>query len=133
MEAFKMSVVSVLVLLSLVGCASVKTGQEWRRVQEIARERMDQNLIWEKSKEEETAIRKEVDGLLADGLSREEAVRIALINNRLLQSTFEELGISKSDLVQARLPSKPTVGTVFRFLISGGSGTNIDADGFLPI
>ena len=133
MEAFKMSVVSVLILLSLVGCASVKTGREWRRVQEIARERMDQNLIWEKSKEEETAIRKEVDGLLADGLSREEAVRIALINNRLLQSTFEELGISKSDLVQARLLSNPTVGAVFRFLISGGSGTNIDADGFLPI
>ncbi|NIO03187.1 MAG: TolC family protein [Proteobacteria bacterium] len=133
MEAFKTSVLSFLVPLLFVGCASVKTGQEWRRFQDIARERMDQELLWEKSEKEQASIRKEIEKLLADGLSRQESVRIALFNNRLLQSTFEELGISKSDLVQAGLFSNPTVGAVFRFLISGGSGTNIDADGFLPI
>lgn len=131
MEAFKTSVVSVLLLL--VGCASVKTGQEWKRFQDIARERMDQELLWEKSEEEQASIRKEVDELLADGLSRQEAIRIALLNNRVLQSTFEELGISKSNLVQAKLFSNPTVGAIFRFLISSGSGTNIEADAFFPI
>jgi outer membrane protein TolC len=100
---------------------------------EIAKERMDQDLLWEKSEGDRAAIRKEVNGLLADGLSREDAIRITLLNNRLLQSTFEELGISKSDLVQAGLLPNPSLGAVFRFLISGGSGTNIDADGFLSI
>lgn len=133
MEAFKTSVLSLLVPLLFVGCASVKTGQEWERFQDIARERMDQELLWEKSEEEQASIRKEIDKLLADGLSRQESVRIALLNNRQLQSAFEELGISKSDLVQAKLLSNPTVGAVFRFLISSGSGTNIDAEGFLPI
>ncbi len=133
MEAFKTSVLSFLVPLLFVGCASVKIGQEWKRFQDIARERMGQELLWEKSEEEQASIRKEVEKLLADGLSRQESVRIALLNNRQLQSAFEELGISKSDLAQAKLLSNPTVGAVFRFLISGGSGTNIDADGFLPI
>jgi outer membrane protein TolC len=133
MEAFKTSVLSLLVPLLFVGCASVKTGQEWKRFQDIARERMDQELLWEKSEEGAASIRKEIDKLLADGLSRQESVRIALLNNRQLQSAFEELGISKSDLVQAKLLSNPTVGAVFRFLISSGSGTNIDAEGFLPI
>ncbi len=133
MEAFKTSVLSFLVPLLFVGCASVKSGQEWKRFQDIAGERTDQELLWEKSEKEQASIREEVDGLLADGLSRQEAVRIALLNNRQLQSAFEELGISKSALVQAKLLSNPTVGAVFRFLISSGSGTNIDAEGFLPI
>ena len=133
MEAFRIKTGDLIVLLLLVGCASVKTGQEWREFQEIAKERTNQELLWEKSEEEQVAIRKDVDELLADGLSRQEAVRIALLNNRLLQSTFEELGVSKSDLVQAKLLSNPSLGAVFRFLISSGSGTNIDADGFFPI
>ncbi|MCK4789918.1 MAG: TolC family protein [Desulfobacteraceae bacterium] len=136
MEVFKirtkgLNILSFLILL-LVGCA-VKTAPEWKRFQEMAKERTDQELLWEKSKKEHTAILTEVDELLADGLSRQEAVRVALLNNRLLQSSFEQLGISKSDLVQAGLFSNPSLSAVFRFLISSGSGTNIDADLFLPI
>jgi len=133
MKSLKVRTGIVIVLFALVGCASVKTGQEWSRFQEIARERVDQNLLWEKSEEEQASIRKEVNELLADGLSRQEAVRIALLNNRQLQSAFEEIGISKSDLVQAGLFSNPSLGAVFRFLISSGSGTNIEAEGFFPI
>jgi len=133
MEAFKIRAGSALIFLLFIGCASVKTGQEWAKFQEITKERTGQELLWEKSEEEQIAILKEVDELLAGGLFRQEAVRVALLNNRLLQSTFEELGISKSDLVQAGLLSNPSLGAVFRFLISSGSGTNIDADVFFPI
>jgi cobalt-zinc-cadmium efflux system outer membrane protein len=133
MATFKIRAGSMLILLLLLGCASVKTGQEWGKFQEIAKERTEQELLWEKSEEEQATILKEVDDLLRDGLSRQEAVRIALLNNRLLQGTFEELGISKSNLVQAGLLSNPSLSAVFRFLISSGSGTNIDADLFFPI
>jgi outer membrane protein TolC len=133
MEIRRSRIGGVIVLLLLVGCASVNTGQEWTKFQDITRERMDQDLLWEKSEEEQAAIRKEIDKLLADGLSRQESVRIALLNNRQLQSAFEELGISKSDLVQAKLLSNPTVGAVFRSLISSGSGTNVEVEGFFPI
>jgi cobalt-zinc-cadmium efflux system outer membrane protein len=137
MDAFKIKTMRPIILLSLilvlVGCASVETGHEWRKFQEIAKERTDQELVWEKSEREQKAILKEVEALLADGLSRQDVVRIALLNNRKLQSVFEELGISKFDLVQAGLLSNPSLGAVFRFLISSGSGTNIDADLFFPI
>lgn len=137
MDALKMRTMRPIILLSLilviVGCASVKTGQEWRRFQGTVRDRADQEPLWEKSEEEQAVIQKEVNELLADGLTRQEATRIALINNRVLQSAFEELGISKSDLVQAGLFSNPSFGAVFRFLISSGSGTNIGADLFFPI
>jgi cobalt-zinc-cadmium efflux system outer membrane protein len=137
MEVFKVRTKGLIILLSLmlllVGCASVKTRQEWVKLQDIAKERTDGELLWEQTEEEQRAILKEVEALLADGLSRQEAVRIALLNNRLLQSAFEELGVSKSDLVQAGLLSNPSLGAVFRFLITSGSGTNIDADLFFPI
>jgi outer membrane protein TolC len=136
MEVFKIRTIALIILsyliFLLVGCA-VKTAPEWKRFQEMAKERTDQELLWEKSEEEHKVILTEVDELLADGLSRQEAVRVALLNNRLLQSSFEELGISKSDLVQAGLFSNPSLSAVFRFLISSGSGTNIDADLFFPI
>jgi len=137
MEVFKVRTKGLIILSSvmllLLGCASVKTGQEWVQFQDIAKERTDGELLWEQTEEEQSAILKEVEALLADGLSRQEAVRIALLNNRLLQSAFEEFGVSKSDLVQAGLLSNPSLGAVFRFLISSGSGTNIDADLFFPI
>jgi cobalt-zinc-cadmium efflux system outer membrane protein len=133
MEAFKNKAGCLIVLLLLIGCASVKTGEEWRRFQGMARERTDQELLWEKSEKEQAVIRGVIEELLVDGLSRQDAVRIALLNNRMLQSSFEDLGISKSDLEQAKLLSNPSVGAVFRFLISSGSGINIDADVFFPI
>jgi hypothetical protein len=133
MASFKIRTGGLIILLLLAGCASVETGQEWTRFQDITRERTKQELVWEKSDEEEEAIRQEVDELLAHGLSRDGAVRIALLNNRPLQSAFEEIGISKSDLVQAGLFSNPSLGAIFRFLISSGSGTNIEAEGFFPV
>jgi hypothetical protein len=48
MDAFKIKTMRPIILLSLilvlVGCASVETGHEWRKFQEIAKERTDQEL-----------------------------------------------------------------------------------------
>ncbi|MBW2205894.1 MAG: TolC family protein [Deltaproteobacteria bacterium] len=71
-----------------------------------------------------------MDALLGNGLTRDEALRIALINNRDLQAIFEEIGVSKSDLVQAGLFRNPTISAFFRFPFHG-SGTNIEIDGGL--
>ena len=99
----------IILLVLLIGCASVKTGQEWGMFQDLARDRTDQELLWEKSTEDQYVIRKEVEQLVSDGLSRHEAVRIVLLNNRLLQSAFEHiLDIQNSCLVcHNRLTFKP--------------------------
>jgi cobalt-zinc-cadmium efflux system outer membrane protein len=121
-----------LPFLLLLGCATVKTDEEWSQFKETSRERTGHELLWEQSEGEEASIRKEIKEILADGLSRDEAVRIALLNNRLLQSTFEEIGISKSDLVQAGLFRNPSIGALFRFPLDGGI-TNIDAFGIFSL
>ena len=42
--------------------------------------------------------------MLAQPVGSEEAVRIALLNNRDLQASFEELGIARASLLEASLP-----------------------------
>lgn len=64
-------------------------------------------LRWQRSDADSSAIADEVRPLLADGMTRQTAVRVALLNNPSLQATFEDVGISQADLVQAGLPSNP--------------------------
>ena len=122
----------ILPFLVLLGCATVKTDEEWSQFKKTSRERTGHELLWEQSEGEQVSIRKEIKEILADGLSRDEAAKIALLNNRILQSTFEEIGISKSDLVQAGLFRNPRIGALFRFPFDGGT-TNIDAFGIFNL
>jgi outer membrane protein TolC len=122
-----------LVLISLfTACATVQTDQEADRIRQIAEERVGTKTFWQQSNEDQLSVQHEIDLLLADGLSKQDAVRIALINNRTLQSIFEEIGIAKSDLVQAGLITNPSLEALIRFP-SGGGRTNLEAGGFLSI
>src|SRR5882757_6975542 len=58
--------------------------------------------------------------LLATTLSRESAVQIALLNNRSLQATFEDVGVAQADLVQAGLLKNPVFDIDFKFIQGGG-------------
>ena len=132
MEAFRNIIGALLVLFFMAGCATVKTDQEWGKLKEIAYERFGEEIVWEQSEAEKQRTQNEVARLLTDGLSRHDAVRIALMNNRQLQQSFEKVGISKSDLVQAGLFSNPSLDVLFRFP-SGGGRTNIEATSLLPL
>jgi outer membrane protein TolC len=60
---------------------------------------------WPRTPQEQRKNDDQVAALLAHALSDEDAVQIALLNNRSLQASFEQLGISEADLVQSgRLP-----------------------------
>src|SRR3989304_9617271 len=88
--------------LFLSGCASVQTQQEWERVRAFATERTGIETHWEQTEDDVKVKREEVNKLLSDGLTEDDAVRIALVNNKALQSTFEEIGIARVGLLQAR-------------------------------
>jgi cobalt-zinc-cadmium efflux system outer membrane protein len=126
MRGYRRGIWIVTVMFFLAGCAAVTTDREWNRVTDFTREKLGHEAVWQQSESEKLAIQKDLDGILGNGLSREEAVRIALINNRDLQRTFEDIGISKSDLVQAGLFTNPSLDALFRFP-SGGGRTNIEA------
>jgi outer membrane protein TolC len=92
--------------LTLGGCATFSQDGGFGSVEKVAAERLGKELRWARSGDERNTIEARVRELLARPLSVEDAVQLALLNNRGLQASFFELGISEADLVQAgRLPN----------------------------
>lgn len=110
------AVFSGFVLLS--GCASVDPGPDYDRVADYVAEATGDDSLYRPGDEE--AARERIEELLEDGLEREEAVQIALLNNRDLQGKLLEVGVARADAVQAGLLSNPSLGAVVRFPTRGG-------------
>src|SRR5688572_910965 len=71
----------------------------------------------------------EIDSVLRDGLTLDESLRLALLNNRRLQAEFATLGMARADLVQAGLLQNPGASIAFLFPSNGGR-PKISADLF---
>ena len=90
----------------LSGCATFTQDGGFNSVAATTREQLGKDVTWARSEADEVAIAKRVAELLDKPLSVDDAVQLALLNNRGLQAKFAELAISESDLVQAgRLPN----------------------------
>ena len=90
----------------LSGCATFSPDGGFAPVQQTARERLGQELRWARTDDEQAAIDQRVAALLAQPLSIDDAVQLALLNNKGLQAAFFELGIEEADAVAAgRLPN----------------------------
>src|SRR3954469_22964908 len=63
--------------------------------------------------------------MLAGELTADQAVQVALLNNRELQATYESLGVAQADLVAAGLLKNPVFNADLRFSTHGG-GTGVD-------
>jgi outer membrane protein TolC len=95
-----------LAVLGGGGCTGFSKDGGFDAVAEAARRHLDREVEWPRNSREQAKADAEVAALLGHPLSVEDAVQIALLNNRALQAAFEELGISEADLVQAgRLPN----------------------------
>ena len=64
----------------------------------------------------------EIDAALGDGLGLDEALRLALLNNRRLHAGFLGLGVARADYVQAGLLKNPSLGISFLAPSGGGRG-----------
>ena len=91
----------------LGGCATFSADGGFGTVETAARERLGKEVRWIRSEQEGAAVDSEVSQLLAKPLSADDAVQIALMNNRGLQATYAELGIAEADLVQAGRLTNP--------------------------
>ena len=112
----------------MVCACSVPKEAGFPDVRDTVSERAAQPIYWYREKEAERAVADEVRRLLAEPLSLRSAIRIALINNRKLQATYEQLGIAQADLVQAGMLDNPSVGVAVRFPTVGSPTPGIDAD-----
>ena len=97
---------AALALFVLGGCATVSNDVGFGPVEQTAKDRLGKDVKWARSDADRDAIDKRVAKLLEQPLSADDAVQIALLNNKGLQASFSELGISEADRVQAgRLPN----------------------------
>jgi outer membrane protein TolC len=92
--------------LGVAGCAGFSKDGGFSVVAEASRARLGKDVEWPRTPEDRAKVDALVAELLAHPLPVEDAVQIALLNNRGLQARFQELGISEAELVQAgRLPN----------------------------
>jgi len=91
----------------LGGCASFSQDGGFSAVESSVKTRIGKEVRWIKSDSDAESVRAMVKQLLATPLSADDAVQVALLNNRGLQATYAELGIAEADLVQAGRMTNP--------------------------
>lgn len=97
---------TAVLFLGLAGCASFSEDGGFGAIEQASRRHLGMDVVRATSPEEADSIGRRVTELLARPLSVDHAMQIALLNNRGLQASFNELGISEAELVQAgRLPN----------------------------
>lgn len=95
--------------LGLASCATVPTQAGYVHVAHLVSERTGQKTHWNQGAPEDVEIARRVADLLKQDLTEESTVQIALLNNKALQATYEELGVAQADLVQAGLLRNPSL------------------------
>jgi outer membrane protein TolC len=91
----------MLAELGIGGCAGFTQDGGFDAVADAARARLGKEVAWPRTEQSRAKVAAHVAQLLANPLSVDDAVQIALLNNRTLQAAFQELGISEAELVQA--------------------------------
>jgi outer membrane protein TolC len=97
---------SILSATLLGGCASFSPDGGFDAIQSASRAHLQKDVVWTRDDASRSQTQARVDALLAQPLSADAAVQIALLNNPGLQAAFNTLGIAEADWVAAqRLPN----------------------------
>ncbi len=120
---------SLAVLLGAVGvtgCATVDPGVAFMDVSTRVRERSGQDARFLRSPADAQEIEGIVRDILKDELTADAAARVALVNNRDLQATLQDLGIAQADLAQAGRISNPSLHGFLRFPNQAATSNNYE-------
>jgi len=101
-----MRVLIAFLAAALAGCTTFSSDGGFGPVEQAAKDRLGKGLQWPRSDADRERVAARTNELLAQPLKADDAVQIALLNNRGLRASFHELGISEAEWVQAgRLPN----------------------------
>src|SRR5436190_5336003 len=92
---------------ALAGCAHVDPNPAFRELANTVHLRTGKRVQWNRGTAQDAEAQAAVASLLRHPLTADAAVQVALLNNRNLQATYEELGIAQADLVEAGLLRNP--------------------------
>ena len=102
------SVAALVAAGVLAGCASVSGDQGFGTVSALARDRLGHDARLLRNDDDARALDSLIAGKLRFALAADDAVQIALLNNRALQATYWNVGIAHADLVQAGRLKNPS-------------------------
>ena len=115
--------VALLSAFALSGCAAFSPDSGMNVVANVASETIQKDVVSIRTSDDAERARDAVQRLLRRTLSVDSAVQIALLNNRGLQASYNELALAEADLVQDSLPPNPTF-SIFR--IAGDGAVEIE-------
>jgi cobalt-zinc-cadmium efflux system outer membrane protein len=108
----------LLSVLLATSCVRVEPKPDFDKARSLVEESTGRQEVFDPYAADLTE--EELGAIIGDGLSLDEALRVALLNNRDLQAEFQEIGIAHADWVQSRLLSNPSLDVLFRFPTDGG-------------
>jgi len=115
---------SILLLIGVTGCATIRPRAGFDDVERLMASRTSGQVAWKDGAD--GAVEERVRELLASELTPDAAVQLALLNSPALLATYERLGIAQADLVQAGLLPNPVIHASVRFAVSGpGPGAEL--------
>lgn len=109
---------------ALGSCVAVDAKPDWNRTGDLIMERTGAEEVYDPGSE--AVLEERISELLSEGATRDEAVQIALLNNKGLHAAFETIGASRSDVIQSGLLSNPNLSLSVRFP-EGGGRSNLTA------
>lgn len=101
----------ISIAATLLGCASVQPTEARRDVGELVEQRvgLPDAIPEQQDAESRARVRARVDELMAQPLTVDRALQVAMLNNRELRATLEDLGVAQAELVQAGLLQNPVI------------------------
>jgi cobalt-zinc-cadmium efflux system outer membrane protein len=116
---------SFFALASAAGITREKE-EAFQRVQRSVQQRTGKAVGWEEDQKAREQALQDVRQVLRKPLTVDAAVQIALLNNRSLQATFEEIGLSAAAVLEAATIPNPRFDLAVRFPDKPPSGTYVD-------
>jgi cobalt-zinc-cadmium efflux system outer membrane protein len=117
---------SSICALTLPAGVAREKDDAFQSVQQSVQERTGKAPRWEQNQTAREQALQNVRQLLRKPLTVDTAVQIALLNNRALQATFEEIGLSTADVLEAATIPNPRFDLAVRFPDKPPSGTYND-------
>lgn len=96
------------------GCAEVDARGDFNATGELIKARTGSEAVFDPAADQQAGDQAASE-LVKDGLTVDEAVNVALLLNPALQAAYQDIGISRADLVDAGLPSNPLLFFSARF------------------
>ena len=118
----KVSIALFLLALGSASCASTSPKDSFKDLAAQVEKQSGHRVQWDQGGDDDRKVADALTKLLANDMSVEQTVQVALLNNPSLHAMYEELSIAQADVVQAGLLRNP----VFSASVTTGERDTLD-------